>query len=225
MEFVVANLGDLRLQIVTEFERLAAASPMSCGLSGGPTALIVLGALRTARPDWSRVSLFWVDERAVSPDDPESNYGLARRMLIDPLRSRGPRAFPMPAAQLDLDQAAIDYDHILDRELDGQPLDLAILGVGEDGHIASLFPGHPALEDQNRVVAVHDAPKPPRRRLTLSMPFLLSSTRIWIVAIGGRKRAVVHSIAGRTGAGRPVDWLLRHAADVTIFTDQEVRRT
>ena len=96
--------------------------------------------------------------------------------------------------------------------------------MGEDGHIASLFPGHPALEDQNRVVAVEDSPKPPRRRLTLSMPFLLSSTRIWIVAIGGRKRAVVHSIVGRTGAGRPVDWLLRHASDVTIFTDQEVRR-
>ena len=103
MEFVVANLDDLRLQIVTEFERLAAAGPLSCGLSGGPTALIFLGALRTAKPDWSRVSLFWVDERAVPPDDPESNYGLARRMLIDPLQPRGPRAFPMPAAQPDLE--------------------------------------------------------------------------------------------------------------------------
>ena len=224
MEFVVANLEDLRDQIVTGFERLAARGRISCGLAGGPTALIFLGALRAAKPDWSRVSLFWVDERAVSPDDPESNFGLAKRMLIDPLKGAAPRAFPMPAAQTDLDQAALQYDHVLDRELGGQPLDLAIIGVGEDGHIASLFPGHPALEDQNRVVAVHDSPKPPRRRLTLSMPFLMSTTRIWVVAIGGRKRSIVQSIVGRTGGETPVHWLIRHASDVTLFTDQAVRR-
>jgi 6-phosphogluconolactonase len=224
MELVVANLDDLRTQIATGFERLAAPGPLSCGLSGGPTALIFLGALRTAQPDWTRVSLFWVDERAVLADDPESNFGLARRMLIDPLQPRAPRAFPMPAAQPDLEQAALDYDHVLDRELEGRALDLAILGVGEDGHIASLFPGHPALEDQNRVVAVHDSPKPPKRRLTLSMPFLLSSTRIWVVAIGGRKRSIVQSVVGRTGGSAPIHWLVRHASDVTIYTDQAMRR-
>ena len=130
----------------------------------------------------------------------------------------------MAGTAADLDEAAAAYDRTLDRELHGEPLDLAILGVGEDGHVGGLFTGHPALEELTRVVAIHDAPRPPYRRLTLSLSFLISSTRIWIVAIGGRKRAVVHSIVGRTGGGRPVDWLLRHASDVTIFTDQEVRR-
>jgi len=82
MEFVVANLEDLRSHIAREFERLAAAGPLSCGLSGGPTALIFLGALRTAKPDWSRVSLFWVDERAVPPDHADSNYKMAHDALL-----------------------------------------------------------------------------------------------------------------------------------------------
>jgi 6-phosphogluconolactonase len=131
----------------------------------------------------------------------------------------------MPAATEDLDEAALAYDRVLDRELGGEPLDLAILGVGEDGHVASLFSGHPALDELTRVVAVHDSPKLPRRRLTLSMSYLMSTTRIWVVAVGGRKRAIVQAAVGRTGGNTPFDILLRHASDVTIFTDQTAHRS
>ena len=97
------------------------------------------------------------------PDDPESNYGLAERMLLSPLGAKAPRAIRMPADSSNLDQAALWYDDALATELHDGPLDLAMLGVGEDGHVCSLFPGHKALlQDDLRAVAIEDAPKPPR---------------------------------------------------------------
>jgi len=224
MQLVVATLEGLRAELSSAFEQQVATGPLSCGLSGGATALIYLGALRTAPVDWTRVSLFWVDECAVPVTDPESSAGLARQMLIDPMEGGRPRVFPMHAAGPDLEEAALDYDHVLDRELAGEPLDLAIVGVGEDGHVGAIFAGSPAIEAQTRVVAIHDAPRIPRRRLSLSLPFLVSTRRIWVVAIGGRKRAIVQSVVGRSGGDTPLHLLTRYAEDVTVFTDQVVHR-
>jgi len=86
MQLVVATLEGLRAELSSAFEQLVEAGPLSCGLSGGATALLYLGALRSARVDWTRVSLFWVDECAVPFTDPESAAGLARQMLIDPMQ-------------------------------------------------------------------------------------------------------------------------------------------
>jgi 6-phosphogluconolactonase len=224
MELIIANVEELKAAITESFERLVADRRLACGLSGGGSALLFLGALRAARVDWSRVALFWVDERAVAPDHPASNFGVARRMLIDPLERHAPRAFRMRGEVDDLDEAVLDYEAALAHELDGEPLDLAILGVGEDGHVASLFPGHPALEERDaRVVALTDAPRSPHKRLTLSLPFLTATRQIWILAVGERKRAVVQSALGRTEERTPLDMLIQKARDVTVFTDQVVR--
>jgi len=165
MELVVARIDELRPRLTEAFERWAGEdvgpAPRSCALSGGATALIFLGALKNANVDWSRITLFWADERAVPPDDPESNYGIAQRMLLEPLGAKAPRAFRMAfdAAHdrpglSSLGTAAMRYDTLLARELSSGALDLALLGVGEDGHICSLFPDHPALMvDGLRVVA------------------------------------------------------------------------
>lgn len=225
MQLVVATVEGLRAELSSGFEQLAAAGPLSCGLSGGATALIYLGALRAARVDWTRVSLFWVDECAVPLTDPESSAGLARQMLIAPMDSGRPHVFPMHAAGPDLEEAALDYDHVLDRELAGEPLDLAIVGVGEDGHVGAIFAGSPAIEAQTRVVAIHDAARIPRRRLSLTLPFLVSTRRIWVVAVGGRKRPIVQAVVGRTSGATPFHLLARYAEDVTIFTDQAVHRS
>ena len=241
MELVVARIDELRPRLTESFERWAAedvgAARRSCALSGGATALIFLGALKNANVDWSRISLFWADERAVPATDPDSNYGIAERMLLSPLGAKAPRAFPMAfdfaqAKSVDdkpgvssLGTAAMKYDALLAHELKSGSLDLALLGVGEDGHICSLFPGHRALlADDLRVVAVEDAPKPPPRRLTLSLPFVLRTKKIWLIAVGPRKLPVLHAALSRTQRTTPLDLLLHQAKDVTVFTDQTIRR-
>ena len=229
MELVGAPVSELKEILTSSFEdwlaQQAETRAVSCALSGGATALIFLSALRNAKVDWNRITLFWADERAVSPDDPDSNYGLADRMLLSPLAARAPRAIRMPADQLPLDQAAVWYDATLASELHAGPLDLAILGVGEDGHVCSLFPGHKALTQNDlRAVAIEDAPKPPRRRLSLTLNFVLRTKKIWVIAIGQRKLPVLHAAINKTSQSTPLDLLMRQAADITVFTDQQIRR-
>lgn len=222
MELVHAPVAELKQLLTQSFEDWAVEG-RSCALSGGNTALIFLPALREAEVDWSKITFFWADERAVDVDDPESNFGLAQRMLLDPLGSRAPRAIRMPV-ELPLGEAAMKYDDVLATELRGGALDLAILGIGEDGHICSLFPGHKALlQDDLRAVAVEDAPKMPRRRLSLSMRFVLQTRKIWIVAVGPRKLAVLHTALSKTQRSTPLDLLMHQAKDVTVFTDQVIR--
>jgi 6-phosphogluconolactonase len=226
MELVVAPIEALRPRLTEAFERWASEAPSrSCALSGGSTALIFLGALRSARVDWSGISVFWADERAVPPDHPDSNYATADRMLLGPLGLRAPRAFRMPADRPNLAEAAAAYDEVLAHELHGGPLDLAVLGVGEDGHIWSLVPGHRALMAADRVVAIEDSPKPPPRRLSLTLPFVMQTRQIWLVVIGSRKLDVLQAAIQRTRRTTPLDLLLWQAKDVTVFTDQSIRRT
>ena len=223
MELVGAPVTELKALLTQSFEDWS-KDGRSCALSGGATALIFLGALRNATVDWRKIILFWADERAVPPDDPDSNYGLAERMLLSPLAARAPRAIRMPA-EANLDQAAIWYDDALATELDDGPLDLAILGVGEDGHVCSLFPGHPGLkQDERRTVAIEDAPKPPARRLSLTLRYVLQTKRIWLVAVGSRKLPVLQAAINKTSSSTPLDLLMRNGKDVTVFTDQTIRR-
>jgi 6-phosphogluconolactonase len=193
---------------------------MSCALTGGSTALIFLGGLRDADVSWPQITIFFGDERAVPPDHPDSNYGLVERLLLSPLAARAPHCERMRGEAEDLPGAARDYEAILP-----PVLDLTVLGVGEDGHICSLFPGHPALEvDSVRVLAIEDSPKPPARRLTLSLSYVCASRRVWVVAVGPRKLPLVEAAVAGQSRSTPFDQLMRRAKDVTIFTDQSIRR-
>ncbi len=224
MEFVGAPITELKPLLTTSFEEWS-KDGRSCALSGGATALIFLSALRNANVNWRKITLFWADERAVPPDDPESNYGLAERMLLSPLGAKAPRAIRMPADAPHLGQAALWYDDALATELNNGSLDLAILGVGEDGHICSLFPGHIALTQNDlRAVAIDDAPKPPRRRLSLTLRYVLQTKKIWLIAVGPRKLPVLQAAINKTSSSTPLDLLMRQAKDVTVFTDQQIRR-
>lgn len=225
MELVHAPVPELKSLLTQSFEDWAAQEGRSVALSGGGTALIFLPALRAAQVDWSKITLFWADERAVPADDPESNYGIAERMLLSPLGAKAPRAVRMPADMPTLGEAAMKYDDLLATELEGHALDLVLLGIGEDGHVASLFPGHQALTQNDlRTVAVEDAPKPPKRRLSLTMRYLLQTRRIWIVAVGPRKLPVLQAALSKTQRSTPLDLVLHQAKDVTVFTDQVIRR-
>jgi 6-phosphogluconolactonase len=231
MELIVAPISEMRARMTEAFETAVAerlADPMaerfSCGITGGSTALIFLGALRDAEVDWSRVRLYWGDERAVPPDHPDSNFGMAEQVLLQPLGKRAPTAVRMMGEVEDLAAAAAAYESTLKTDLDRGRLDLLILGIGEDGHICSLFPGHDALEVSERwVIAIDDSPKPPPSRLTLTLPFVLSAAQIWIVVVGARKLNVLQHAVARQTPETPLDLVVAHGPNVTIFTDQAVR--
>ena len=122
----------------------------SCAVPGGSVASTLLPALVDAVVDWTRVDVFWVDERAVPPDSDSSNFGVAWRMWLEHLDAR-PRVHRMRGESPNLDAAATACGDNLGATLGVPPrLDLALLGVGADGHVASLFPGHPALNETER---------------------------------------------------------------------------
>ncbi len=147
---------------------------LSLALPGGSAAEVLCPALVSARVRWRDVDVFWGDERAVPPDHPDSNYRIADERLLSRVRIDPARIHRMPAEAPDLEAAAREYQMRLVRASGAPPhLDVVLLGVGADGHVCSLFPDHPALDERARlVVPVADSPKPPSRRLTLTLPAL-----------------------------------------------------
>ena len=181
--------------------------------------------LATLAIDWPRVEFFWVDERAVSPTDPESNYALARELWLDPAGIPAGGIHRMPGEAADLEGTARDYANEL-KSIAGDPprLDYVLLGVGEDGHVASLFPGHAALGDNRPVIAVTDAPKPPARRLTLSLPALAGAARVAIVAFGTAKARAMGEVVGDPRSMLPAARVARTARRRLILLDREAAR-
>jgi 6-phosphogluconolactonase len=159
--------------------------------------------------DWSRVDVFWADERYVPHDSPERNEVSANSILFGRPPFSAARRFPMPASDgpdgPDLDAAAARYERVLeDARRPDDPdeipnFDLLLLGVGPDGHCASLFPEHPALYDESIVVPVRNAPKPPPNRLSLSFAGLDAANEIWFVASGSSKAEAVAMALSGTG--------------------------
>ena len=188
-------------------------------LTGGRIAGKVLQTLKdlpaAAAIDWSHVDLYWGDERFLPAGDGERNETQARAALLDALPLDPQRVHPMPASDgpdgEDAEAAAARYAAEL--RLGGAelpPFDVLMLGVGEDGHVASLFPDHPVLNETGTTAAVHDSPKPPPTRITLTMPAIQTADEVWLIAAGPDKTASV----GRALNG---DKLLpaAHAAGVT----------
>lgn len=213
----------VRLFAETRERALAARGAFAIALSGGSVATALFPSLASAGLDWSRTEIFWADERAVPPHDPESNYGLARTLLLEPAAVPSERIHRMEADAPDLERAAAAYAETLVRVL-GTPtrLDLALLGVGPDGHVASLFPDHRALRETERlVVPVRDAPKPPPRRLTLTLPALVLSRRLVVFASGRAKASVVRAALNDPESRLPVASVARTAGAATFLLDPD----
>jgi 6-phosphogluconolactonase len=179
----------------------------SVALTGGTVAARIHTSLVDAsrdRVDWSRVDIWWGDERYVPEDDPDRNAKQAAEALLDRVRVDPERVHEMPASDSrhgSLTQAAAAYGEDL-HEHGGGFFDVVMLGVGPDGHVASLFPGFPQLDDDGPVVAVTDSPKPPPERISLSFAALNRSRAVWFVVSGaGKAEAVAHALA--TGADAP----------------------
>jgi len=188
-------------------------------------AVARLAADALPQVDWSRVDVWWGDERFVPADDPERNALQARRALLDHLPLDPVRIHEIPASDSgvgDVEAAAAAYSQEI-RKHGGGRFDVVMLGVGPDGHVASLFPGSPQLDVDDRVaVAVHDSPKPPPQRVSLTYGALNRTAQVWFVVSGDGKAAAVRRALDRadphevpaTGVGgqeRTV-WLLDEAA-------------
>jgi 6-phosphogluconolactonase len=191
-------------------------------LPGGSVAVHGFSALAALPLHWDQVHFFWVDERAVPPSDPESNYGVAHTEWLEPARVPMQSIHRMSADGPDLASAAVAYGEDLTRVL-GHParLDFVLLGVGPDGHVASLFPGHSALSDERRmVVPVVDAPKPPARRLTLTLPVLAGAERVVVMAMGESKAGAMQESIERPDSLLPVALMLQRAKRSLVLVDE-----
>jgi 6-phosphogluconolactonase len=148
--------------------------------------------------DWSRVEVWWGDERYVPADSPDRNALQARSALLDALPLDPARVHEMPSAESgDLEAAAASYGDEV-RASGSGAFDVVMLGVGPDGHVASLFPGSPQLDVDDRIaVAVTDSPKPPPERISLTFAALNRTEAVWfLVSGGGKADAVAAALAG-----------------------------
>jgi 6-phosphogluconolactonase len=197
---------------------LAGHDRFRIALAGGSTPRAIYPAL-VDRIDWSRAEVFFGDERAVRPTDPQSNYRMARETLLDPARVPSGRVFRWRAEDTDLDAAARDYESAL--RAGGPPwLDLALLGLGPDGHTASLFPGTAGLAEQQRLAVAVDVPAMGARRLTLTYP-AFNETRAIFFMIAGHEKARALADALRPESTLPAARVLHGPAPVTVFCDQD----
>lgn len=155
-------------------------------LSGGRTSVGVFQALAAEPLPWHRVELFWCDERAVPPGHADSNYGLFARELLSRVKILPERVHRMEG-ELPAEDAAARYDALLG-ELAPRGLDLAVLGIGTDGHTCSLFPGSPALESKARAAA--SVAPDERPRITLTLSYLALAPR-HLIAVGGKEKSAV----------------------------------
>ncbi len=185
---------------------------------------------------WKDTHLFWVDERCVAYTHPASNFGAAKEDLLSKIPIAEERVYPMPTTLLPEDGAARyakDLEAFLPRDPGGVPrLDLIFLGIGDDGHTASLFPGQESLEEQKRWIVAVKGGIPDVHRLTMTLPVLNRGRRIVFLVSGKKKASVVKSILERKDAFlpaarlRPVDgrltWLLD--AEAASMISKEVRR-
>lgn len=190
---LVASTAHALLALLAQ--RVEQAGHAHLCLTGGTIAARLyrhLGTLPSSL-DWTKVHLWWGDERWVPADHADRNDRAAREALGSQIWERAQR-HPMPAADAgtDLSAAAVAYRD----ELGAVTFDVCLLGMGPDGHVASLFPEHPSLQTPGRVIPVSDSPKPPPERLSLTMPVINRAEQVWLLVSGAEKAVAVADALG-----------------------------
>jgi 6-phosphogluconolactonase len=170
-------------------------------LSGGSTPKTLYTLLGSTpyrdQIDWTMVEIFWSDERCVSSEDPESNFHLAQEVLLSSIPISASQIHRMPADQADRDAASQAYTEEMQRTFgtnDIPDFDLIQLGMGPEGHTASLFPHQPSLHEQQRLVMPVSVPKPPPDRLTFTPPLLNAAHHILFLVTGDEKADAVQAV-------------------------------
>ena len=209
-------------------------------LSGGKTPEILHRKLASLefknRFSWDRVMVFWGDERYVPKDDPESNYAMAKRTLLTHIPIPEENIFPIPTEAETVPEAADRYEETLKRffhdkgSLIGSPsmpvFDLILLGLGEDGHTASLFLNRPINRKGTRWVEAVTIPSsyPARERITMTLPVLNSAAHVVFLVSGDNKKKILLAVLNGTFPGKEkyAAQLVQPPTDITWFTDIQV---
>lgn len=231
----------------TGIEAIRKKGRFSLALSGGTTPEILYRTLASPafadRFDWSRAVFFFSDERCVPPNDPRSNYALADKTLFTPLNIAPSQVYRMAGESPDPEAAASGYAQQMrlatKTPSSAQPsLDLVLLGLGEDGHTASLFPGASILRDNRRVIAPTQSPKDPPNRLTMTLAAINKASVVLFLVAGAGKAEVVRIILDpktdaerqlpasmvAPGEGRLI-WFIDRAAAAKLPMHQQRTRT
>jgi 6-phosphogluconolactonase len=216
VELVIVEDEDEVATVVANRLARAAREGGNVVLTGGKTPRRAYEAAAKQAPDWSNVALWWGDERCVPPDDENSNYGMARRALLDNL-DRWPREVHRIKGELGKERAAEDYE----RELGDTQLDLLLLGIGPDGHVASLFPNAPTLRQRKRVLPAEAGFEPFIDRVTLSLPTLRSAQEILFVVSGEAKaEAARRAFVEEPGPQTPASLVRASSGRTTAILDR-----
>ena len=191
-------------------------------LSGGTTPGRTYELLASELASWESVELWFADERCVGPHDEQSNYRLAHDTLLGPA-GIAPEQVHRMEGELGPEQGAERYaqelnEHVGARDGDLPVLDVIVLGIGPDGHVASLFPGAPALDagEHAPCVAVHDSPKPPPERITLSMAVLRAARCCELLATSAAKSDAISAMLGEPSRHVPASLLRRSRLSVIV---------
>jgi 6-phosphogluconolactonase len=200
VELIVADDTEGAARILAQRLAQAAGEGKEIALTGGSTPGRAYELAAGLRPDWSEAGIWWGDERCVPPNDERSNFGLARTKLLDRL-DEAPRAVHRIRGEVDPDAAAREYEEALH----GATLDLVLLGLGPDAHVASLFPDEPSLDERDRLV-IPTEPKldPFVRRISLTLPALTGGRSVLFFVTGESKAdAAARAFAGPPDRGAP----------------------
>ena len=216
VELVVVEDEQEVAAVVAERLARAAREGGNVVLTGGTTPEQAYKEAAKRAPDWRNVELWWGDERCVPPDDENSNYGMAERALLDRLDTP-PRGVHRIKGELGSDEAAAAYE----RELGSTELDLLLLGVGPDGHVASLFPNAPTLRQRRRVLPADPGFEPFVDRVTLSLPTLRSAREILFLLSGEAKAdAARRAFAEKPSPETPASLVRARSGRTTAILDR-----
>jgi 6-phosphogluconolactonase len=219
-------MNDVELVVVDNEQEAAAAAAERLAnaarrggnvvLTGGRTPEAAYKQAAKLEPDWSKVEVWWSDERCVPADHELSNYALAKRALLDRLE-HAPAAVHRIKGELGKEKAAADYD----REVDEYSLDLLLLGLGADGHVASLFPNAPTLQARERVVSAEPGLEPFVDRVTMTLPTLQAGREILFLVSGESKAdAVRRAFAEEPGPETPASLVRARDGNTTAILDR-----
>jgi len=239
---VLPDRDSLSREVAEHIVRRAKATVESKGrftlaLAGGSTPRMLYTRLATdfatAMP-WDKIHLFWGDERYVPSDDPHSNFHMVHESLLEHIPLPREHIHPMPTGYAHPEEAADAHERLLRQHFDGAfpRFDLLLLGLGVDGHTASLFPGSPALAERSRWVVTSRAPVEPHTRLTLTLPVLNHAAHIFFIVAGDAKADALRCVQGASGprpdrcpasAVRPIDGDVAWWLDAVAFNAVNTR--